>query len=196
MVSAITSVKITEDLSWFVPRFLLRDEAHQRIWAEVLSAHTGIPVEALLRLYRDYLAREEAREEELRRAPLQALLFWRERWAEDQCSQEASCTDPVRLSWLCASLEEGGAHEVTFHVYGRGRVTKGNSRGWWHGCPCGRWLCARHGVPRRLRPSWKDMMIWDDQLWPVVPIVRGALRWHVAPPHPRWGRRHPRPRLG
>ena len=196
MASRVTSVKLTEDLSWFVPEFLMIREENQRVWADVMSAQTGVEAEQLLRLYQDYVARELAREEELIRAPEVAIVFWRDRWSDDQRSQEASCTDPVQLAWLCASLEEEGAHEVSFHVYGRGRVVKGNSTGWWIACPCGRWWCARHGVPRRLPPSWEDRVIWDTGLWPVVPIVRGAKKWHIAPPHPKWGRRRPRPRLG
>jgi len=180
----ITLEGVEEDIKWHVPEFLLRDEANQKIWADVVSAHTGLDAEALLRIYRDYLARELAREEELRLAPEVARVFWRESWSDDQFSRDEECTDPVRLSWLCASLEEGGASEVAFRVYGRGRVIKGQSTGWWVACPCGRWLCARHGVPRRRKPSWTDLIFGDPALWPVVPVVRGAMKWHKAPPPP------------
>jgi hypothetical protein len=186
-----TLERVGDEIYNLVPGFLLRDEKNQKVWAEVISAHTGLNPDDLVGVYREYLAREEAREEEIRHAPLEARVFYRQSRSSDWLSFEPGTTNPARLAWICASLEEGGG-EVCFRVYGRGKLIKGRSVGWWIGCSCGRWICARHGEPRRLPPSCL-FDNWDGVLWPYVPIVRGSRRWHEAPPPPRLGKRRPSP---
>jgi hypothetical protein len=168
---------LAANISSIVPEFPLRDEQNQKIWADVLSARTGIRPDDLLGVYHDFLRRFDAAEAEFVERPLLAEVYWRKFPKSDAFGYRASYEDPIELAQDCAALISGGAHEAWFHVSGHGRAIRGDATGWRRVCRCGQWLCPRHGTPQLNRPEWHDK--YDPRLWPWVGVVPGS-EWNEA----------------
>jgi hypothetical protein len=165
-------------MSLIVPDFDLRRDEHQRVWADVITAETGIGVEELLDAYRDYLADLDKADAALAAAPVKTIV--RILYDGGCKNYPPASTNLAELSRQCASLRirypECGAE---FRVTGGGyRWIAGDETGWWRTCVCGKWLCPRHGVPRRNRPAWHHLA--DPELWPWVGIVPGGQRRHLV----------------
>jgi hypothetical protein len=164
-----------EDLMRCVtPEFALRRERNQRIWADVMSAQTGLEADVLMRLYGEYLRERDEMDEEFARAPLRGRVYYRQPGGEQE-KNVAKSVDPTELVLLCRDLEAAGARQAWFEIYGQGRVVVGHRQGWFAGCAHRQALCAWHGEPRRNRPEWYK--IYDPQIWPWVGVVPGS-EWH------------------
>ena len=164
---------LAANIPFLVPQFPLRDESHQKIWADVLSSHIAARPEDLLAAYRAYIRSVDAADDEFARRPLRGEVWWRRVPGADPCGYDASCFEPGVLARDCVALIfEGGVHEAWFHVVGLGRAIQGNATGWRRVCRCGAWLCPWHGVPEANRPEWHHL--YDPRLWPLVGIVPGS----------------------
>jgi hypothetical protein len=172
---AATTEWLASNIPSIVPEFPLRDDANQRIWADVLSARIGVRPDDLLAVYRAYIRSLDEADDEFASRPLRAEVYWRTLPKEDALGFRASYMDPTELARTCAALIDGGAHEAWFHVSGQGRAIRGDATGWRRVCRCGQWLCPRHGTPQPTRPEWHDK--YDPRLWPWVGVVPDSA-WH------------------